>query len=64
MLSHSVVEYTKHMNAQARVCAYQLRQHFFFAVAALLHVIQRDGIERWPYNQAAPVPSVSQPPTA
>ena len=61
MLSRSVVEAAKHMNAQARVnCGCT----FFFGFETLPPVIQRNGIEWWPYTQAVLVPSIPKPPTA
>ena len=63
MLSHSGVEGAKDMNAQARVCACLLRQHFSLDCETLLpQVIQRNGIGWWPYIQAVLVPSVPKPP--
>ena len=52
------------MNALAIVCAYQLWLYFFPGCETLPQVIQRDGIKRWPYNQAVLVPSVPRPQAA
>ena len=64
MLSYTVIEDAKHMNAQARVCTCQLRLYLFPGCETLPQVIQRNGIEWWPYAQAILVPSVPKPPAA
>ena len=64
MLSHGVVEDAEHMNAQARMCACQLRLHFFSGCESLPQVIHRNGVKWWPYAQAVLIPSVPKPSAA
>ena len=51
VLSHSVVEDAKQMNTQARVCACQLRLHFFLCYETLAKVIHRNSVEWRPYTE-------------
>ena len=64
MLTHSVVEGAKHMNAQVCVCACQLRLHFFPFFETLPKVIHRNDIEWRPYTQAVLISSVPKSPAA
>ena len=52
------------MDAQASVCASQLRLHFFPCCETFPKVIQRNGVEWRPYTQAVLIPSVPKPPAA
>ena len=52
------------MNAQALVCACQLRLRFFAGCATLPQVLQGDGIEWSPYFQSFMVPSALKTPAA
>ena len=64
MLSHGVVEDAKHMNAQACVCACQLRLHFFPGSETLPQGFHGNDIEWWPCTQAVLVPSVRKTPAS
>ena len=52
------------MNAQARMCACQLRLYFFPGCESLPQVIHRNGAKWWPYTQAVLIPSVPKPSAA
>ena len=64
VLSYKVVEDTKHINAQARMCARQLLLYFSLGCETLPQVIQRNSSQCWPHTQAVLVPSISKPPAA
>ena len=52
------------MNSQARMCACQLRLHFFPGCESLPQVIHRHGVKWWPYTQAVLIPPVPKPSAA
>ena len=64
VLSQSVGEAAKYMNAQVRMCACQLWLYFFPVRQTLLQVFQRNGIDWWSYAHAVLDPSVPKPPAA